>query len=127
MADKDRDVVDEEDAVARDNAGQAAGLPLQWQNGAGEGVGQQRMIQKPTLKQVEQFTRAQVRTCGSCKHFRNNHFRQIAGRFMAKLIHEYQWNPKYIGDRPENMGRCAEDESLAVGPNSLACSHYNPK
>ena len=128
MADDKRDVVDDEDAAARTAAGEAAGLPLRWNNGAsGESFGQQRMIQKPTLQQVELMTNAKVRTCGGCKHFRQHHFGQIAGPFMAKLIHEYQWNPKYLGDSPDKMGRCAESEELVVGPNSLACSHYNEK
>lgn len=120
-------VIDEEDAEGQRARANMVGLPLSWANADGTVVGKNRMVQAPTLDQVRTFSCTRVRTCADCVHFQRGFFQQVKDRFMAALVHEHQWNPKFIGDRPERMGRCAQDPELVTGPNSLACDHYRVK
>lgn len=127
MADDDqKKPVDEEDAELQRAIGDMHGLPLEYQSG-GQTVAETSLIAKPDARQLRVFQNARVRTCGSCKYFDNANFQKVAGAFMKTLVHEYEWNPKFIGDHPSRMGRCGQDPSTAVGPNSLGCDHYRAK
>lgn len=127
MADKDFDIVDEEDQLAQKS--RAHGVPVSWkQGGTDQVVGRDMLVQKPTLDQVNLFSNKRVRTCATCKYFAHNHAKPILGSFIAQLWEE--WGPgghRYVGDRPDRLGRCREDAELMVGPSSLACSHYKLK
>ena len=126
MSDDQRKPVDEEDAEVQRMIGDMHGLPLDYMSG-GESIAQHSLIAAPDARQLRVFQNARVRTCSSCKHFDNANFVKVAGAFMKKLVHEYEWNPKYIGDHPSKMGRCGQDEQLVVGPNSLGCDAYRAK
>lgn len=120
---RERNVVDEEDAQARE--AQASGLPVEFR--AGRDVVGRSMLVKPTTQQVATFSCTRVRTCGGCKFFHKAGFAEVRSDFMAKLIHDYQWRPDFIGDHPSKMGRCSQNEELVTGPNSLACDQFRPK
>lgn len=128
MADDERNVIDEEDVLAQLSRG---AVPVQWKSGpTGEVVGRDMLIHQPTRSQVNLFSQSRIRTCGGCKHFAHEHFQQkdIKRGFLTALWEE--WGPnghKYVGDRPDKLGRCKQDSSLAVGPSSLACDHYKAK
>lgn len=128
MADSEFDVIDDEDRQAQQRAG---GVPISWKAGpGGQTVGRDMLVCKPNAHEVNVFSRTRVRTCGSCRYFAHEHFqqRQVKRGFIRRLWEE--WGPeghKYVGDRPDKLGRCREDAELAVGPNSLGCSHYKVK
>lgn len=126
MADDELNVIDEEDAHAQRTRG---GVPVTWQaGGTSQVVGRDMLVQKPTARELKVFQNKRVRTCATCKHFAQAHMKPQLGGFMRRLWEE--WGPgghRYVGDRPDRLGRCREDAELAVGPNSLACDHYNPK
>ena len=122
----DRKPVDAEDAELQRQLADMQGLPVDFQTG-GQTVARSSLIAKPDARQLRVFQNARVRTCGSCKFFDNVAFQKVAPEFMRQLVHEYEWNPKFIGDHPSKMGRCAQDESVAVGPNSLGCDAYRVK
>lgn len=126
MTEPKRDIVDEEDAEAQ-KAQRNGGLPVSWKNADGTVVGKQSLIRAPSPSETNLFTSARVRTCGQCQHFKHSAFQEIKNKFMAALIHDYQWNPRYLGDDPSKLGRCAQDAELAVGPNSLGCSSFRAK
>lgn len=126
MADDSSKPVDEEDAMVQRAIADMHGLPLDYRAG-GQTVAQSSLIAAPDARQLRVFQNSRVRTCGSCKHFDNANFIKVAGAFMKKLVHEYEWNPKYIGDHPSKMGRCGQDPALVVGPNSLGCDAYRTK
>jgi len=132
MADDKKNVIDEEDAEAR-RALNNAGIPVTWHQ-AGQGLSREsivgperRLVEKLTPQQVNLFSRSRVRTCGQCKHFRLSYFQQVKSAFMRRLVIEHEWRPEFIGDHPTKMGRCMQDESLVVGPNSLGCDAFKPK
>lgn len=122
MADE-KNIVDEEDAEAQKSR---TALPMQWQSG-NEVVAESALIQKPTGRQLSVFQNQRVRTCGMCKHFRRGYFQQIREFFMQALVHEYEWDPRFVGSNPHQMGRCMQDSELAVGPNSLGCEVFKAK
>lgn len=130
MSDRERDIVDEEDAeIQRTHGTGAGGIPISWKSG-NRTFARDSLIRAPTTEQVNLFTQTRVRTCSMCKHFKPQHFgdkKPIADKFMAQLVHDHQWHPKFIGDDPSKMGRCGEDPSLLVGPNSLGCSAFRAK
>lgn len=129
MADDDAfemGVVDEEDRAAQRVRGESRGVPMTMSAG-GQTVSRSQLVHQPSLSEVRSFSKTQVRTCGMCKHFRHKDFQDVKDTFMAKLIHEYQWNPKFIGDNPANMGRCAQNDQIVVGPSSLGCEVFKAK
>jgi len=125
MSDKEFDIVDEEDALAQRARG---GVPIEWKAaGSDEVVGRDMLIQQPTQGQVNLFSQARVRTCSGCRSFAHEHFQQkdVKRGFIRMLWEEWgAGGHRYVGDRPDRLGRCKQDASLAVGPSSLACSHY---
>ncbi len=128
MPDDERDIVDAEDAAAQQARG---AVPITWKAGGTEQiVGRDMLVAQPTRAQVNLFSQSRIRTCASCKSFAHEHFQQKdVKRGFIRAIWE-EWGPnghKYVGDRPDKLGRCRQDERLAVGPNSLACSHYKAK
>lgn len=125
MSDDDRKVVDEEDREALQTIADMRGLPLQYRSG-GQTVAESSLIAKPDAHQLQAFQNLRVRTCGSCKFFRREAFQEVAPEFMKKLVREYEWNPAFL-EHPTKMGRCAQDEELVVGPNSLGCDQYRPQ
>lgn len=126
MTEPKRDIIDEEDAEAQKAHGAGRGIPLTWKSG-GKEVSQQSMIRQPSLEEQRLFTCTRVRTCGQCQHFKHSAFQRLMPNFMAKLIHEYQWNPRFLGDNPTKLGCCGEDPELVVGPSSLGCSAFKAK
>lgn len=128
MADDERNVIDEEDVYAQQE--RAAPLPIDWKTG-GQVIAREQLIRKPTARQAQVFASARVRTCADCKFFRHDALQKPKGLvrgFMHRLWEE--WGTKgsnFLGDRPDRMGRCAQDEELVTGPSSLACDHYKPK
>ena len=121
-----RDVVDEEDEVILREIADRQGLPIDYRAEGGV-IAESRLISKPSTSELRAFARTRVRTCGSCKHFNRDAFQKVAHPFMKQLVHEMQWDPKFSGDKPENMGRGGQNDELVVGPNSLGCSAYRAK
>lgn len=127
MSDR-KDIVDEEDAEAQRVRADMAGLPVSYRTGGdGRMVGSERLIQLPTLKDTALFGIKRIRTCGGCKFFQQKAFAPVRAEFMAQLVHDHRWNPAFIGDDPQKMGRCEQDETLLTGPNSLGCSQFRAK
>lgn len=130
MADDERNIIDEEDAEAQRS--RAAPLPIDWKIGAtGQTVGRDALIQAPNARQLRVFQNKRVRTCGDCKFLRQDAFQKPKGMlsgFMRGVWEMWGTSPsKYLADRPDKLGRCAQDPDLVVGPSSLACDHYRAK
>lgn len=126
MANSDEmdDFIDEEDKLAMEIRARTRGIPTNF------GGKHQTLVSLPTEEEKELFSNTRVRTCASCKHFRKEHFgdnRKLVNKFVAALIHDYEWRKEFLGDNPENMGRCGAKDNLVTGPSSLACQSYRPK
>lgn len=85
------------------------------------------VITEPSLADIAAFSDPTVKTCGSCAHFRPpEKDRPTIRGFLARAIHEAGWKKEYMGDKPENLGRCRENADLVVGVHSRQCDHYKP-
>lgn len=126
MSNKDEmdDIIDEEDKLAMEVRSRQGGLPVSM------GGQKQRLVHLPNDEEVKNFSKTRIRTCGSCKHFRKDHFgdkKNVTNKFVAELIHDYEWRKEFLGDDPENMGRCGAKDDTITGPSSLACESYRAK
>jgi len=103
-------------------------LPVFWKSGGKVIAKTETKVHLPTGTEVAAFSTSDVKTCGSCKGFRGpDKDRPTIKGFVAAAMHEAGWKKMFLGDKPENLGRCTEDAELVVGPNSRACTHYNPR
>jgi hypothetical protein len=115
----DIDVVDEEDALAFE--AHAQGIPLDF------GGEKRALITLPTAEEAKLFANTRVRTCGMCQHFRRKTFQAGKEKFLAQLIHDYEWRAEHLGDDPSRMGVCGAKDHVVTGPNSLACDNFKEK
>lgn len=106
-----------------------ASLPVLWKHQGKTIARSQTKIHLPTTGEVATFANAAtMKTCANCTHFRGpQKDRQSIAGFVAAAIHEAQWKMGFLGDKPENLGRCGEDAQLVVGPNSKACTHHTAR
>jgi hypothetical protein len=103
-------------------------LPVFWKSGDKVVAKSETKIQLPTGSETATFSQQDAKTCGGCRHFRGaQKDRPTIKGFVAAALHEAGWKKMFLGDKPENLGRCSEDEGLVVGPNSRACTHYSQK
>lgn len=126
MANSDEmdDVIDEEDKLAMDVRARMRGVPTNF------GGQDRQLVHLPTDEEAKLFSQTRVRTCAGCKHFRKEYFGDrpnTVNKFVATLIHDYEWRKEFLGDDPKNMGLCGAKDDVLVGPSSLACESYRPK
>lgn len=103
-------------------------LPVTWKGGAGVAPIHDRapVIQEASDSDVAIFADQRATTCGSCKHFRPPEKDRPAVRGMiAAAIHEAKWKLGFLTHAPEDIGRCRENDTLAVGMHSKSCDHYS--
>ena len=62
-----------------------------------------------------------------CKNFHPKHFTAGRDKFLAALVHDYEWRVEHLGDDPKRMGVCGAKDHVVVGPNSLACDNFRGK
>lgn len=114
------------------NRPQPASLPVYWKTG-GKVVSKTRSpIHMPGAQEVATYGAHDVKTCGSCRHFRGGEQQSKAdsnaiGSLVRAAVKENGWKRIFFGQPPESLRRCAEDAELAVGPQSRACSRYTPR
>jgi hypothetical protein len=111
---------------------QPTSLPVFWKTG-GQVVSTSRSpVHLPTTQEQAVFGSQDVKTCGSCRHFRGDE--QVSKEDAASLrgmvraaMFESGWKRMFFGHKPEALRRCREDAELAVGPQSRACSRHSPR
>lgn len=100
-------------------------LPVLWKSGGKTIARSQTQIHVPTTGEAMAFGAQDIKTCATCRYFRGpEKDRPVVQGFVAAALHEAKWKLGFLGDKPENLGRCGEDKELVVGPNSRACGHY---
>lgn len=103
-------------------------IPVLWKSGGQTIAKSHTKVHLPTTGEVQLFSATDIKTCGSCRAFRGpDKDRPTIRGFVAAAMHEAGWKKQFLGDKPENLGRCSEDAELVVGPNSRACGHYRAR
>lgn len=112
------------DAVIYDGAG----VKTTWQGGSSK-LETITPVVKPSKHQLEVFGNPNAKTCGGCRHFRQDAFKAEAKRtqFFRELIKGYEWKPEHLCDPPDQLGLCHMRDGTICGPRTAACDHWTPQ
>ena len=125
------DRVDREQ-LAHEYGGAAAPAGLPTTAASGDGKHHLRMaptqIVSPDGDQVAQFGSQGVAVCGQCRYYDLEKGREeiIRQRFGEKVVRDYEWKLKHLGDL-DGLGLCgASGGEIAVQFVSRACDQFRP-
>lgn len=108
------------------------GMPLQFRDGSGKVHLPGGPLVPASPNDVQNYTDAPARTCGTCKHFRlkEGQKKMMGERFAEKLVLEDEWKLRHLGAPLDHFGVCdASGGKMATATVTKAddCPGYSPK
>jgi len=84
------------------------GIPLRFRDGDGKVHLQGGQLVQATPHDIENYTAAPARVCGTCRHFKLKEGQQkmMAERFTERIVLEESWKLKHLGAPLDHFGVC---------------------
>ena len=106
-------------------------LPTTWKDGnTGATIqGRGARVIAPSAKDIESYGCGAMEVCGHCKYFDLEAGRKeiVRQKFGEKLVHDYEWKMKHLGDI-DTLALCgASGGEVVVAFVSQACDQFRPR
>lgn len=109
------------------------GMPTTWKDREQPVImrGPDARVVTPTQSEIEVYSEQGGQVCGACRSFAISPAARdkiISEQFADRLVHEQEWQLRYLGVPPSHLGLCSQsDGELAVTMISRACSDFRPR
>lgn len=118
--------------VATSMQPERGGIPLSFRDGDGKVHLKGGQLVQATPHDIENYTQAPTRVCGTCRHFKlkEGQKKMMDERFAERIVLEEEWKLHHLGAPLDHFGVCdASGGQMATTTVSKAddCASYRPR